>query len=373
MNRFAKILKKLRKEKNMRQEDLANELGYARTTIANYEQATRFPPINTLFEIADYFNVSLDYLLGRTKIKTSLHKLVLDNFEIPVILINPKNGKIIDFNQSAIDFYGYNKKEFENTTIFKINQIDNNIIEDRIKKALCKETQTFHFIHKLANGNLKNVFVFSGPVTLHKKKILYSAIFDFSKSDDSIINLNQISHIFLKIFKSKFPFFQNHHDNVCKISDLIAQNMNFDKKDLELLNATALIHDISFLLLPNELLSKINLNQCEYNLIKEHPNYGYELLNTINLEAAEIIKQHHERLDGTGYPEGLKGEEIRIEARIIAVADVFAAMHNDRPYRKKPGRKKAIEELKQNRNVKYDPEVVDICIRLAEEGKFDFL
>ncbi len=373
MQRFAKRLKTLRKEHNFTQKNLADILGYARTTIANYEQAARFPPIDTLFEIANFFDVSLDYLLGRTKIKNTLQDILLNNFNIPILIIDPQNGKIIDFNDTALNYYGYSQKEMFHKNILEINQLDQYIISQKMKQVLAKKEMTFSFPHKLASGEVRNVIVFSGPVRIDKKTVLYSAVLDFTQSDHSIHNTNQAAHVFLSIFNSKFPFLKDHHDNVVKVATSIAYHLNLAKKEIDLLAASARIHDISFLHLPTELLSKPSFTEHEYNIIKEHPGYGYELFNNLNENIAQIIEQHHERLDGSGYPDRLKDEQIRIEARVLAVADVFAAMNNKRPYRDRFNMEAVCQELIDYRGSKYDQNVVDACLQLVAQGKFDFL
>ncbi|MCD6449673.1 MAG: HD domain-containing protein, partial [Thermotogaceae bacterium] len=127
---------------------------------------------------------------------------------------------------------------------------------------------------------------------------------------------------------------------------------------------------------PIEILVKpSNLISEEFNLIKKHPIYGYNFLKDLVHPwdmIAQVALQHHERLDGSGYPLGLKGEEILLEARIVAVADVVEAMSTHRPYRPALGIDKALEEISKNKGKLYDPEVVDACIKLFKEGRFTF-
>ena len=115
----------------------------------------------------------------------------------------------------------------------------------------------------------------------------------------------------------------------------------------------------------------IKLSEIEFNLIKDHSQVGYDVLKSIEFPwpVARIVLQHHERLNGSGYPQGLKGEDILLEARIIGVADVIDAMSSHRPYRPALGIDKALEEISQNKGVLYDPEVVDACIKLFKEKR----
>jgi HD-GYP domain-containing protein (c-di-GMP phosphodiesterase class II) len=130
------------------------------------------------------------------------------------------------------------------------------------------------------------------------------------------------------------------------------------------------IHDIGKLSVPAEILSKpTNLTDIEFSLIKEHSRSGYDILKDVESPwpLAQIVYQHHERMDGSGYPRNLKGEEILIEARILALADVVEAMASHRPYRAALGIEVALEEIEKNKGIFYDNAVVDACLRLFRE------
>ncbi|MBC7318912.1 HD domain-containing protein, partial [Candidatus Bipolaricaulota bacterium] len=134
----------------------------------------------------------------------------------------------------------------------------------------------------------------------------------------------------------------------------------------------ALLHDVGkALYVPTDILSKPGkLTALEMALIREHPKAGYEILTRVNFPwpVAEIVYQHHERLDGSGYPRGLKGEEILLEARILAVADVVEAMSSHRPYRPAHPLEKAFAEIRENAGKLYDPDVVEACLRVFQKG-----
>ncbi|NLN88482.1 MAG: HD domain-containing protein, partial [Syntrophomonadaceae bacterium] len=134
------------------------------------------------------------------------------------------------------------------------------------------------------------------------------------------------------------------------------------------------LHDIGKLYVPLDILSQPGrLSEIEYLFIKTHPAAGYDILKSIPFDApiADIIMQHHERVDGTGYPKGLKGDEILLPARIIAVADVFEAMASHRPYRASLGMEKALDEIQKNAGSLYDPDVVAACIRVVSDKDFE--
>jgi len=133
------------------------------------------------------------------------------------------------------------------------------------------------------------------------------------------------------------------------------------------------IHDIGKLSIPAEILSKpTKLSEIEFSLIQEHARKGFEILKDVESSwpLAEIVLQHHERMDGSGYPENLKGDDILIEARILAVADVVESMASHRPYRAGLGINTALEEIENNRGILYDSDVADACLRLFREKGF---
>ena len=135
------------------------------------------------------------------------------------------------------------------------------------------------------------------------------------------------------------------------------------------------IHDIGKIAVPIEILIKpTKLSDLEFGLIKTHPQAGYEILKDIEFPwpIADIILQHHERINGTGYPVGFKGEEILIESRILTVADVVEAIASHRPYRPAKGIETALEEIKRNRGILYEPIVVDCCLSLFKEKDYQF-
>jgi len=136
-----------------------------------------------------------------------------------------------------------------------------------------------------------------------------------------------------------------------------------------------LIHDIGKINVPASILARPGkVSEIEFDMIKTHSQVGYDIIKRIEFPwpIADIILQHHERIDGSGYPKGLKGKDIKFEAKILAVADVVEAMASHRPYRPALGVDKALEEIKQGKGKLYDPEVADACVRLFEKEKFDF-
>jgi len=172
------------------------------------------------------------------------------------------------------------------------------------------------------------------------------------------------------------PYTAGHQQRVAKLATAIASEMGFGGEQVDGVHFGSLIHDVGKISIPAEILSKPGkLSEIEFMLIKTHPQAGYGILKGIDFPwpVAKMILQHHERLDGSGYPDALKGDEIILEARILMVADVVEAMSSHRPYRPGLGLAAALEEIKRGRGVYYDPQVVDTCVHLFENKKFDFL
>jgi PAS domain S-box-containing protein/putative nucleotidyltransferase with HDIG domain len=171
------------------------------------------------------------------------------------------------------------------------------------------------------------------------------------------------------------PYTAGHQRQVAKLAHAIAQEMHLPQEAVEGIYMGSLIHDVGKIYVPAEILSRPGkLSEAEFNLIKAHPQVGYEIIKGIEFpwHVGKMILQHHERLDGSGYPQGLKGDEVCLEARILAVADVVEAMASHRPYRPSLGLEAALEEISQNRGRLYDPQAVDVCLRLFREKGFTF-
>lgn len=171
------------------------------------------------------------------------------------------------------------------------------------------------------------------------------------------------------------PYTAGHQQRVSDLACAIAQELGLSEDQIYGLRMASIIHDMGKITVPSEILCKPGrLSPIEYELIKNHVRAGYNILKKIEFPwpLADIILQHHERLDGSGYPIGLSGGEIMIESKILSVSDVFETIASHRPYRPSPGVKKALQELSENRNILYDSRVVDACITVIEDKKFRF-
>jgi len=171
------------------------------------------------------------------------------------------------------------------------------------------------------------------------------------------------------------PYTAVHQRRVSQLSSAIAKEMNLTLDQIEEIHIAGILHDVGKVSIPAEILTKPGrLTDIEMSLLKTHPQVGYDILDKIDFPwpLAKIVLQHHERMDGSGYPAGLSGKKILLEARILGVADVVEAMSSHRPYRPALGLNKALEEISKNRGIFYDPEVVDACLKLFKEKGFKF-
>jgi len=178
-----------------------------------------------------------------------------------------------------------------------------------------------------------------------------------------------------RMVETRDPFTAGHQRRVSQLACAIAREEGLDSESVEVIRIVGLFHDLGKIGIPSEILSKPGLlTDIEFAMIKAHSRIGYEILKTVDFPwpVADIVLQHHERLNGSGYPLGLHEEDICPEAKILAVADVVEAMSSHRPYRPSLGMDKALEEITQNSGILYDPDAVNACLRLAAQKRFTF-
>jgi len=310
---------------------------------------------------------------------------VLVETSLDGILIIDSEGRIIFSNNASAEMFGFrNPEEVRGKSIFDF--IDKDFI-DKAKiyiKLVYENKGGFPFEYRVKDikGNKFWVEAIGRKIYFKNKKaniICLRNITDkkimeenlreaFNKSkkllDQTIATLS--STLFVKD-----PYTVSHQKRVTKIVIEISKEIGFSNDITEGIKIASLLHDIGKITVPTEILSKPGkLSNLEMALIREHPIKGAEILKHIEFPwpVQEIILQHHERLDGSGYPKGLKDDEILIEAKILAVADVVEAMASDRPYRRAHGIDKALEEIEKNKGILYEPIVVDTCINIFKKG-----
>lgn len=185
--------------------------------------------------------------------------------------------------------------------------------------------------------------------------------------------MSEIISAFSRAVEKRAAYTSSHQKRVAQLAEAIAREMGLSDEQAEGIHLGALIHDIGFIAVPAEFLAMPGrLDPIQMSIVKTHPQEGMDILGGIDFPwpIASIVQQHHERLDGSGYPKGLKGEEISLEARIVAVADVVEAMSSHRPYRPAVGIEAALKEIGSGSG--YDAAVAEACVKLFRDGRFAF-
>lgn len=182
--------------------------------------------------------------------------------------------------------------------------------------------------------------------------------------------LNGTVNALTEILQRRDPYTAGHQMRVAKLACAIAQELGLSEDRTEGIRIAGLLHDIGKITVPSDILSRSGrISNLETDIIETHAQVGYDIIKTIEFPwpVLEAVLQHQERMDGSGYPTGLSGDKIILEARILAVADVVEAMSSHRPYRPTLGMDRALAEITENKGIRYDPDVVDACLRLINE------
>lgn len=220
------------------------------------------------------------------------------------------------------------------------------------------------------NGGLKEIGILR-DITKRRRaeEELKKSIEKLQKTFEETINA------LVSALEIRDPYTAGHQRRVAHLASAIAQELDFPKDNITGLKLASLVHDVGKIQIPSEILIKpSHLSETEFNMIEMHPEVGHNILQSIEFPypVAKIVYQHHERLNGSGYPEGIHGEKILPEAKILAVADVVEAMSSHRPYRPALGINSTLKEINKNKNILYDPDVVSACTRLFQTKRFSF-
>jgi len=299
-----------------------------------------------------------------------------------------QDGKFKLVNPQFVKESGFSEEELLDEDSYKlVYSKDRKMLRENVIKNLKNGLSSpFEYRAVNKNGQLRWALQVITSITYQGKKAVLGNIKDISGIKQAQIRLKKsyqrlqkimqdTIRVIAKVVEVKDPYTAGHQHRVSQLATRIAKELKLPSDKLEGIRISALVHDIGKISIPAEILSKpTKLNEIEYSLIKDHSQIGYDILKTIDFPwpVAQIILQHHERIDGSGYPQGLKGNKILLEARIMGVADVVEAISSHRPYRPALGIDKALEEISQNKGILYDPEVVDICIKLFKEKGFKF-
>lgn len=243
-------------------------------------------------------------------------------------------------------------------------------IQERNIVAICTYLRT-----KCTTSDIVNIVSNHGSTLIKQEgnwKSVESRRLEEAKrsTKELIATTNNTIHAISKIIEMRDPYTSLHQRRVTLLACDIAQEINFTEDQTSGLRMAGLVHDVGTIPIPIDILVKSGeLSQAERTLVKMHPQYGYEILKTLNTPwpIAQIVYQHHERMNGSGYPNSLTGDDIILEAKVLGVADVVEAMVSSRPYREAQGLDKALNEISQNKGVLYDSQIVDACVKVFRE------
>jgi PAS domain S-box-containing protein/putative nucleotidyltransferase with HDIG domain len=318
--------------------------------------------------------------------------------EIPdaVVLENPYSSVIQRINAGFTRIFGFTADEAKGKTLNDLVVPEDRLEEGREydAKGAMGENLFAETVRQRKDGTLVDVIMSAVPVYVEKRLVaIYTIYRDVTElknvERDLVTSRNaarenyrsmertweQTVSVLSAVAESRDPYTAGHQRRVAELSVAIARELMFREEKVKAIDLAAQLHDIGKINVPTEILSKPGvLGELEMDIIRTHPRTGYEILKDIDLpwDLAEIILQHHERPDGSGYPRGLKGESILSEARIIAVADVVEAMSFHRPYRPARGIELALAEIESHSGTLYDRAAVRACLSLFREKGFSF-
>jgi len=300
-----------------------------------------------------------------------------------IAITRMKNGLIIDVNAGFEDITGWKRNTAVGRTSYEINFWNNTADRDFMISELRAGRDILHheFEFRRTDGSVRSGIYSARPINIDGEACLIFILQDVTENKLMDAELQRTLDSLRKAFgttiqvmisaiEMRDPYTAGHQKRCADIARAIATEMGFSQERIDGIRMVGTIHDIGKLSVPAEILTKpTKLTGIEFSLIKEHALSGYEMLKDIESPwpLAEIIYQHHERINGSGYPRKLKGNEILIEARIMAVADVVEAMSSHRPYRAALSIETALEEIEKNKGILYDPDIVDACIRIFRE------
>ncbi len=314
-------------------------------------------------------------------------RIVVENTYDIIFQLSPL-GVIQYVSPRVKEIYGYEPEDLIGKHLKKTTPVSELPRAMKVLKSILsgKVINNFKINQLDANGKTVTVEINGTPVRKDGKIIAMEGVMrDITERNraeeeakhnmDKLVNAmeNTIGAIAM-IIEMRDPYTAGHQRRVTQLACAIAKEIGLSGDQITGLRLAGLIHDIGKVRVPAEILTNPDgLSEAEFTMIKMHPVLGYEILKTMDLPwpIAHIVHQHHERMDGSGYPSGLSAKDIILEARVLAVADVVEAISSHRPYRSALGIDKALDEISQKRGILYDAKVVDACLKLFREQGFE--
>jgi PAS domain S-box-containing protein len=319
------------------------------------------------------------------------YRQLFDNAPTAIYQIDFRTGKFLKANDIICKYFGCSQEEITSISPYDLlTKESQKLLLERLNKMAIgdkvPEDPEYEFVDKNGKSrwlklNSKNIYDSEGlagaDVVAHDITERKLAEVKLQQTLDSLNNaVGATIQVMVSAVEMRDPYTAGHQLRSANLACAIAAEMQLHQDKIDGLRMAGSIHDIGKLSIPAEILSKpTKLTNLEFSLIKEHPHSGYEMLKNVESPwpLAQIVYQHHERMDGSGYPQGLKGDEILMEARIMAVSDVVEAMASHRPYRPGLGIDAAMAEIEKNKGTLYDNTVAVACLRLFREKGYKLL
>lgn len=354
--------------------------------MTNFPQAIAPAALDALGNLAlEAVRVS-DLARAALKVSESRYRRLFETAQDGILLINAESGQIEDVNPFLMRLLNYSHEEFLGKKLWEVGPFK----DIAQSKEMFLEIQTKGYVRyedlplKTKSGVKIEVEFVSNSYDVEGIKVIQCNVRDISerKKAEGItlryyeqlkVALRNTVEVATIISEMRDPYTAGHERRVAAIASAIGAELGFDEIRQEGLRVAGYLHDIGKVGVPSEILSKPGkISPIEFQLIQGHAQASYDVLHAMEWPwpVADVAHQHHERMDGSGYPQGLKGDEILLEARIMAVADVVEAMSSHRPYRAALGLDKALAEIELGRGAKYDSQVVNACLKLFRETGF---
>jgi PAS domain S-box-containing protein len=320
------------------------------------------------------------------------YRQLFDNSPAAIYRVDYKNGRFLKANDVFCEYLGYRQEELISLSPYDVlTEKSKKLFLERMEKIAMgvevPKTVEFEIVDRKGKQrclqlDIKNIYDIEGHVVA--ADVVANDIPERKKEEEKLrLTLESLRNahgatiqVMVSAIEMRDPYTSGHQIRSADLARAIATEMGLSKEQIDGIRLAGSIHDIGKLSVPAEILSKpTKLTDLEFSLIKEHSRIGYEMLKDVESpwQLAQIVYQHHERMNGSGYPRNLKGDEILIEARIMAVADVVESMASHRPYRPSLGIEAALEEIGKNKGILYDDTVADVCLRLFREKDYSLV
>ena len=313
---------------------------------------------------------------------------VLFEYAPDAYYLNDTRGKFISGNRAAEALVGFRREELIGKSFVDLDILPADQIIKSLRllalNAMRLPTGPDEFTLRRKDGSRVSVEIRTRPVKVKGKTVVLGIARDITERKKSqelqeeniqklIKSRDAVIQAIASVVEMRDPYTAGQQRRVSDLARAIAVEMKLSPDQVDTIRVASLIHDLGKIAVPAEILSKPGrLDEAELQLIREHPTTGYNILKSIDMfeKIAQIVHQHHERMDGSGYPRGLRGQEILPETRILSVAEAVEAMLSHRPYRPALTLQKTLEEIIRQKGILYDAPVVEACVTLFNKKKF---